>query len=497
MADKDVNIKLKLQGSEQVQQQTETVAQAFERLGYTTGSTSKQGAEGVDELGESAKKTGGIFGGMGDKIASWAIRLAGVMAILTGITKAINEQSGAIKEHSDITEKQQEKLVRLQHLGDFYKERPELRKEVASLAEYGRRDVGEVADAWYNLRSKAGGLSDSQQMGILKEAIEFGRTDPSVSLDVLVDMMSLYAKKTGETDANKIQNVMSKTVREAGSNTEGAASYMPRFLPVGMEAGLSGSETAGLWAWGTTQEADPSVATTGLRNVVMSLMGKGTPESNRLMKNLGVNDNMDFYKKIETLSKQYAAGNIGLSEAEQIGQREGSVMLLNLLKDPDEMRRVVRSVQSADRGDIDLTRESINGLLGTDEVARLADLSNWLDVKNENSKGKDVGALRLEVAKKLSEYNARKNDIPAAGIALAKKTQDIMGGVLDLTPGLSKEDMPINNLVDDPLLYQKLYNPLPAATPGKNGGDIHIHYHNDVINDVGKSDYKPARFTQE
>ncbi|MEA3366668.1 MAG: hypothetical protein U9R68_00990 [Planctomycetota bacterium] len=393
MADKDVNIHIRAKQTGETNRKLRETARQTDRLG-----------RGVEDAGRKAKKSGGLFAGLGRKLMGLAAGVVGIQQI----TRAIQAQTRALEENAEAAAKQQNALLRLQFLGDFFQEKPELRKEVGALAEFGRRPFEEVAGAWYNLRSKNAALSSEGRMGILREALEMGRTDPEMPLDQLVDMFSLYAKQSGETDANRIQNVLQQTITEAGGSGADVAAYMPRFLPIGISGGLSPSQAAGLWAYGTTQESEASVATTGLRAIMMGLQGKGTPQGAKLLQQYGVTQNMGFFEKLKALS----AADIDLATAETLFQREGAAMGLAMLRDPDALMRTIGSVTGADTGAVDLTRAKIEGLMGTDEVAKMEEDLRLLDVNLQNVRASDTEAMRNMQALKEREIMWRKAGVP-------------------------------------------------------------------------------------
>lgn len=376
MPDKDINIHVRAKQTEEAKRKIDGVASSTKKIG--------------NEAGQSGSK----LGKMTTSILKWTASLVGIAAVIRGITAAIRINKEAMIEHGDVAEQQQKRLLRLQHLGGFFKENPELRKEVAAYAELGGRPFEEVADAWYNLRSKSGALGSSQQRRILTEALELGRTDPFMPLDVLVDMFSLYAKKTGQVDANRIQNVLQQTITEAGGGGADVAAYMPRFLPIGMAGGLSGPEAAGLWSYATTQTADPATATTGLKALFLGLQGKGTPESQKILSGLGIGKDTGFFEKMQRVSGAFSSGRFTLGQAEQLAGREGADVLLSLLSNPQAMAQAVGRVASADRGDIDIVQANIEQLIGSDERARLEEKIRTGRIAIQNSKGDDLNALR-------------------------------------------------------------------------------------------------------
>ncbi len=404
MADKEVNIHVRAKDADTTKRDidgvgasTENLGKKTEQAGNKTEQAGKRGAEGTDALTKSTEKSKGAFGSFMTKIGGWVMALVGFGAAIKIVTGIINANKRALNEHADVAVAQQQKLLRLQFLGDLFKERPELRKEVAAYAEFGRRPPEEVADAWYNLRSKGGALSQQQRDSIMREALEMGRTDLDMPLNTLIDMFTLYAKKTGVEDANRIQNVLRQTITEAGGGGADVAAYMTQFLPLGIATGMTGAESAGLWAYATTEEGSAERATTQLAAVFRGLMGKGTPEGKKILKKAGVREGMDFFEQLDLLGKE----GLSYAEAGQIGEAAGAAMLLSLIQNRGAMMEAIEKIVAVDRGDIDLTKTKIQEVMGGDEVARLEEDIRGLDIQIRNAKGADVNALRWR--KKLRE----------------------------------------------------------------------------------------------
>jgi len=412
---KDVNIHLKTTGAEQTKKKLSGVAASTKQVGEaakTGGEAAKRGgekgSEGTDKLSGSAQKAKGIFGKFSSGLVSWAAGLFGITAVIAGITKAINIQSEAMKEHARIATEQQKKLLALQAMGTFFEEHPEARKEVAAYAEFGRRPSTEVAEAWYALESKGAGLTEEQKQGIMHEALEFGRMEPEADLKGIVEMFSLYAKETREQDINLIQNVLRTTLSKAGAELSEVSQYLPQFQSLGIAAGLTGAEAAGLWAYATTRTGRPEKATVGLRNIFMALQGKGTPESQELLSKLRITPEMGFYEQMERLSAQQRAGKFGLPEAETIAMKENAALLLSMLTETQTMMQTIAEVSAAARPDIDIVRDTLEQIMGTDEIARLEEDSRQLKIKIENLKAQDIRALRWHKTKLDYETQLRK-----------------------------------------------------------------------------------------
>ena len=390
---KDVNIHVKAKGAAQTKQQLDQVGKSTEGV----GKKAKKGAAGVDKLSGSAEKAQGRFSKFASGLLAWGAGLIGITATITAVTNAIKVQAEALKEHARIAEEQQKKLLKLQAMGEFYKERPQLRKEVAALAEFGVKPFEEVAEAWYVLRSQAGRMTPEQRRGILKESLELGRMYPEAPLTDLVNMFTLYAKATRAKDLNQVQNVLLQTITEAGGGMADVSKFMPLFLGPAMAGGLTGPEAAGLWAGATTlpEAGTPQMATTALRNILLALQGKGgPPEAQKMLRRFGIRPGMGFFEQMEILAAQREAGRFGLPQAELLAERAGAPMLLGMLRESQAMRETIANVVGAAAGGRDITRETLIGLMGADEFARLEENIRQENIRIENIKGRDIRALR-------------------------------------------------------------------------------------------------------
>lgn len=413
---KDVNIHVKTEGTEQASQKLGQVGQAAKGIGDKTTEGTKKGAAGMDKLTQSTTTAHGRFRAFFSSIKSWVTGLVGITAVIAGITKAIRAQSDALREHAEIISEQQKRMLALQAMGEFFIEHPEARKEVAAYAEFGRRPFEQVAEAWYALESKGAGLTEAQKKGIMREALELGRMEPEADLKSIIDVFSLYAKETRQQDINQIQNVIRQTLSQAGAELSQMGQYLPRFLSLGVAGGLTGAETAGLWAFATTRAPTPEAATVGIRNIFAALRGKGTPESQQLLQSLGITPQMSIFEQLTALSQAQRAGRFGVPEAEAIAGRENIAVLLSMLTEPRAMMDVVRQVTRVARPDIDIVGERLQQIMSADEIARLEEERRRLDIAIKNIKGQDVRALEWDVY--LKEYERRMREANVAEYAI-------------------------------------------------------------------------------
>ena len=482
MTIKDINIHVKTPGANQAKQQLDSVGQSAKQVGNKTGRAAKKGAAGINKLSQSTNRAHGRFSKFFSSIKSWAVGLVGITATIGAITKAIRVQIQAMKEHAQIAAEQQKKLIALQSMGTFFEDHPDARKEIRAYSEFGRRSFEEVTDAWYGLESKGAGLSEQQKKGIMHEALEFGRMEPEADLQSIVEMFSLYAKETREKDINLIQNVLRQTLSKAGASLSEVAQFMPRFLSLGISGGLTGAETAGIWAYATTRTGRPEEATTGLRNVFSALQGKGTPESQKLLSQLGITPEMGFFEQLNTIAAEQRAGRFGVPEAEMLAGRESIAVLLSMLTDPQAMMQTVGEVAGAARGDIDLVKEKLHEIMTKDEFAFLEDRRRQLQVKLKNIKGQNKKALKQDVFLKEFEVALREEGLSEWIVRFAVWSEEV-GMAAGYEPGQVSQLGPLSHPKDyiPPHFYE---NDVPENDPSQPGGSTSI-----IVNDQSTNYY--------
>ena len=448
---KDINIHVKTPGAPAAKQQLDELGRASQQVGQKTTEGQKQAADSTDKSTQKLTGMGRVLNKLKTQVLSFVgayAGLQGVRIVIGQITRAIRTQIQAIEEYAQIASEQQKKLLALQAMGAFFEEHPEARKEVAAYAVFGRRPFEEVAGAWYALESKGAGLTKAQKEGIMREALELGRMEPEADLKSIIDVFSIYAKETRQKDINQVQNVIRQTLSQAGAELSQMGQYLPRFLSLGIAGGLTGAETAGLWAFATTRAPTPEMATVGIRNIFAALQGKGTPESQKILKQLGITPEMNIFEQLATLSAAQRAGKFGVPEAETLAGRENIAVLLSMLTEPTAMMETVRQVTEVARPDIDIAREKLEHIMSTDEIARREEEGRRLDIIIKNIKGADVRALRWKEVWRRYEIDLRKRGYPEwrikAELGIAKTISGMAPGLVE--PSAVEEGVPIEEL---------------------------------------------------
>lgn len=495
---KDINIHLKTTGGARSKQELDEFGKSSKKVGETVGKGGKRGADGMDKMSSSAGKAQGRFSKLGSSIKSWAAGLVGITAVIAGITSAIRIQSEAMKEHARIASEQQKKLLALQTMGTIYEEHPELRKEIETLAIAGARPIPEVTEAYYTLESKGAGLTKEQKTGIMKEAIELARMEPEAPLKSIVDIFSLYAKETQQQNINQIQNVIRRTLSKAGAELGEMGKLLPRFLPAGIAGGLTGAETLGFWAAITTRAGGPEEATMAARKIFTSLRGRGTPESQELLQQLGATPDKTIFEQLGALSAARKIGKVGIPELQLIAGEEYYSTLASVLTDLPAMMEAVGEITSVARPDIDIVKKKLEKIMSTDELARLEETGRRLEVALEGAKGKDIKAKKIANLIDQWEIVERYKGTSETRIAWGRKFFEMAGG-MGLVPygaepfpseieEAERGGMPPNlfkNIVSSweeaPILTDKeRFGRMMEDVSAFEEKYLTIHYHNDI-----------------
>lgn len=424
MPDKDINIHIRGQDTEQTKRQVDEVGKSIEQLGQKTAESTGQAAEKMS-----------LWTSMLSKAGNYLLGIFGAAALIRETTAAIREQNEAMKEHADIALEQQNKLLRLQFLGDYYKEKPQLRKEVMAYAEAGRRPFEDVANAMYDLRNLGAGFTAKQQKEILDKSIELGRTIPQTPLNKIVQAMVFYSQQTEDKDFGRVQNILKQVFAEAGGEPAETAAQLSKFLPMGRAGGLTNEQATGVWAFATSQFPESGRATAGLGEIILALQGKGDSDSKRLLRRLGISPKATFLQQLQQLSEK----QLNLKQIETITGARGAPILAALLQNPEMMMKAIGGITAAGESREDLTAKSIEGLYGQDEMARLEDLSRFLDIKIKDIKAMGTKDVRRAVGKKLQDLVYRKQTDSELTIRLLK----IMDWFPDIIMGMHRwENLP-------------------------------------------------------
>lgn len=393
MADKDINIHVKAQDVEKSKQDIDSFGQSVSNVGKMTQQTGQQASEGAEKLSFWATQLNNIKG--------YLLGMVGGVAAINAVTEAVRRQRQEWEENARVITKQQEQILRLQFLGDYYKEKPELRKEVMAYAEIGRRPFEDVANAMFDLRNMGAAYTGPQREEILRRSLELGRIMPQAPLKDIVQSMILYSNAAKTTNFAAIENVLSKTLTKAEG--EEAPIELAKFLPVATAAGLSGEQAAGLWSYAISQYPASGLATTALERMMLLLQGK-TPEARVAMGRLGITPQRPFMEQFN----QLVAKQPNLKQLEGIFDTRMAPVVLTLLQHPDMVRAAMSQATAAGQMPENLTQQSIQGLFGTDEMARLTDLSKFLDISIENLRGMNERSIRVQVGRKLQEATLRR-----------------------------------------------------------------------------------------
>jgi len=343
-----------------------------------TGKASKDASRDHDEAGMSL-----------DRMRESARGLISTFVGAAGLQQAIQAIRSEMQAFVQDTEAVVEASLNLQFLDQEFD--PQQREFVGKAAAFAGRSVTETARAFGELRSRLPQLDKQQQQQLFLQVAESGLTTEA-PLQSLVNAFATIQQF--EKDPQKAQNILREAINQAGVSDPGKLSPLfAKFLGVGTGlGGLDAGEAAGVAAAATGLGLNPEEAITGIKNVTLSLRGKGTPAGRGILDAAGIAQDAPLLQQLQSLSAAVQSGQITEAQLEEIGGRE-AVGVFSSLVDPQQLKDFlakVRSVDAAQDTDRDLTAEVIQNQVKDDERLRLS-----INLRQERA--------RLEAARATSE----------------------------------------------------------------------------------------------
>ncbi len=438
----------------------------------------------ADAFSENKTEAGGLNGTLSNLRGEIVGMISGYFTLATvlGVARtALQAQRQELEENIKKTRELAQASLDLQFQSQTFN--PNDRAFVNEQAVLGGRSPVEVAKAYADLKSRFPQFSDEENQALMARIVESGTTT-SGGLSSIVDAFSTISQY--ERDPVKAQNIFRESIVQGGvSDPSKISPLFAQFLPVGRQiAGLSTAQSAGAVAAATGLGLNPADAVTALRNVALSISGKGTPEGMRVLASAGINRS-DFFGALGQISEGVQNGRIQKSDLEKIAGREG-VALMATLADPAQLKEFmgkVNKVVDSGTSSTNITSDAIAGQQ-TDEITRLnMEVAQQIALKEVFSSS-DPGALQMEKTRleMLNQMKLRGSSAFArwaadstywAGSSLGLGPQDSAGlatfvGMSDLHTSNWLLDQPGDVSENIPLRRPPLLNSLPQANPSAN-----------------------------
>jgi hypothetical protein len=334
-----------------------------ERVQRRTNEAVRDAATGSAEAAQSQSLLTRIAGDATGQFAALATGLVGAGGVVAAYQQWISDIESA-KEglREQITLVRELAEARLNFVALQGVEDPETLRNLESAAAVSGRDPGEVFRVAGVFRSQFPNADAEEIQSLIQEVSAAGQLTDAPLTDLAQGLSVLY-RETGDTRASG--NILQESIQQAGEAEPGRlAAEIGRFVGVGRQiGGLDTGQAAGFAAAGTGLGLPNEQATTGLRNVLFAIRGKGTPEGNELLNQLGI-DRENVIAALKQIAEQRAAGNITDAQLETLGGREAAPVF-SALADPTKLENFLASVSAVDRA------QSFEGSIAADKAASL------------------------------------------------------------------------------------------------------------------------------
>lgn len=156
MADKDVNIKLKVTGDQETKNTLKSAGDAGKRASETIADGQKKAAEQTEKTNEKFKRSSGILGGLKTQVVGWIAGFAGLQTIV----KLLDLMEAKLQRISNLIRDMHQNNLTLQELGQAL----ELQTGTVDKQQFWSRTVSQI--------QKSGGLQSPQQASQILTALD-------------------------------------------------------------------------------------------------------------------------------------------------------------------------------------------------------------------------------------------------------------------------------------------------------------------------------------
>jgi len=340
-------------------------------------------------LGGITSMAAGLTGGLG------------LNALMQELNERIEASNRLLRENAQITRENAEARLDLAALSGV--EKPETVAFIDKVAGFAGRRPGEIARTQTQIQSALPTATERDVRGLVVELASAAQTSTSPLPALAPAFLSLF-RLTG--DPVKSGNLLQGAITAAGEADPARLSQeIEKFVGIGKQiGGLDAGTNVGFAAAGTGLGLPNEIATTGLKNVIFSLRGRGTPEGNKVLDREDIPREV-LIEGIKAIQKAVEEGRISNAELEAIGGREAAPVFA-ALADRETLKRFLDSVQiviDAGESDTRLSQEKAEGIVGSSPIQSLNLSAKQQESATESIKASDIRAARTEVARATME----------------------------------------------------------------------------------------------
>ena len=360
--------------------------------------------ESVNQAAQSQSKFAIASGEVISSITALAAGFTGglgINSLFDEYNKKIEANNRLLEENARIVRENAESRLDLAALKGV--ETPEDVAFIDKAAAFAGRRPGEIARVQTQFQSALPTDTEENIRRLVVELASAGQTSSAPLGELAPAFMSIY-RLTG--DARVSGNILQGAIEAAGeADPARLAQEIQKFVGIGKQiGGLDDATSVGFAAAGTGLNLPNEIATTGLKNVIFALRGRGTPEGVKVLEREGVpRDNV--VAGLVEIQQAYASGRISSAELEAIGGREAAPVFAEL-SNAQTLKRFIDSVQivkQAAKSEGRLSQEKIESIVGSSDAQRLNLLSKQQESATEAIKGADVIAAESDAAIQIVE----------------------------------------------------------------------------------------------
>lgn len=265
------------------------------------------------ELGKvartSKKATTTMTSGFASTVGGVVGTTAAIGFLTAGLRETVAQAEKAVAKIDDIGNASKS----LQFLGQNFKEGSKVVFETQILAAQTGVPGVEVAKAREAIQSQAFGASPEFLKQVLNEVLELRRTTSGVTAEDLVPLFTKAVTITGETDANKIQNIVAQFVEKSASTVANATEALPTAFAAGgaVGPGQSAAKSAAALAALTQVTKNPRVAAEALDQVGRALADIDSSKDRKLLaKRAGFTGDDTLNEVLKKISAGLESGDV-------------------------------------------------------------------------------------------------------------------------------------------------------------------------------------------
>lgn len=385
----------------------EDAARDMKDLGDTTkkaGDQSEQTGKQTKSLSESSGVLGRVTQFATGAMASLAATLSGTFglnALMSRYNEHIRANNQLLERNAQLARDSAQARLDLAALSGA--ETPEDVAFLDRASAFSGRSQAEVARLTAQFKSALPDANKQQIESLVSEVSSFGQITPAPLSSLAPAFLSIY-RLTG--DARVSGNLLKSAIDQAGeSDPAKLGREIEKFVGVATQiGGLDAATAVGFGAAGTGLGLPNEIATTGLKNVIFALRGKGTPDGVKVLER----ENIPRENLIEGLLAIQAAvesGRISPAELEALGGREAAPVFAALSKQDilDAFLAKVEAVRATESLPGRLSEQTAEGIVESSQVQGLNLLAKQQEVQAENIKASDLNALRVQAARRIVE----------------------------------------------------------------------------------------------